>query len=263
MLALICGRGALPAAVAKAQPTMPLVCALAGFPPDGLDPDLTFRIEQLGSVLKDLKRLGVTEVCFCGAINRPDFDPAFLDEATQPLVPVLQATFAAGDDGALRAILKLFLDAGFIVRGAHELAPDILIAEGQHGVSEMPSGLEADVARADAVLAALSPLDIGQGCVVGGGQVWGIETIGGTDHMLRTLPHGAAAARAVLVKAPKAGQEMRADMPTMGPETIRAAKDAGLAGVVVTAGEVVVLSPDETAREARAGGLVFWARARS
>jgi len=262
MLALVSGRGALPAAVAQAQDKPPLICVLEGFDPADLTADITFRLERLGSFLQDLKARGVTTVCFCGAIQRPAFDPSLIDAATMPLVPVLHAAFGAGDDAALRAIVKLFVDAGFAVRGAHELAPDILIPEGQHGVAEMPDGMAADVARADAVLAALGPLDVGQGCVVGGGQVWGIETIGGTDHMLRTLPEKAAAARAVLVKAPKAGQEMRTDMPTVGPDTIRAAKDAGLAGVIVDAGRVVLIKPQEAIAEARAAGLVFWARAR-
>lgn len=262
MLALVSGRGALPAAVAQAQATKPLICVLEGFAPDELQADIIFRLERLGSFLEDLKARGVTEVCFCGAIRRPDFDPGLIDAATMPIVPVLQQAFRSGDDAALRAILKLFLDAGLVVRGAQELAPDIVISEGHHGIAEISAQMEADIARADAVLAALSPLDVGQGCVVGAGQVWGIETVGGTDHMLRTLPKEVAGARALLVKAPKAGQEMRADMPTVGPETMRAVRDAGLAGVVLTAGEVVLLAPDETKAEARAAGLVFWARTR-
>ena len=262
MLALVSGRGALPAAVACAQAVPPLICVLEGFDPDELTADIIFRLERLGSFLEELKTRGVTEVCFCGAIQRPVFDTALIDAPTLPLVPVLQEAFRAGDDAALRGILKLFVDAGFAVRGAHELAPDILIPEGQHGIAEMPSKMQTDISRADAILAALAPLDVGQACVVGGGQVWGIETVGGTDHMLRTLPPEVHKAQAVLVKAPKAGQEMRADMPTVGPETIRAAHSAGLAGVVVDAGRVVLVKREETIAEARAAGLVFWARTR-
>lgn len=262
MLALVSGRGALPATVAQAQPVRPLICVLEGFDPDDLKADMTFRLERLGSFLEDLKARGVTEVCFCGAIRRPVFDQTLIDPATAPLVPVLHEAFRAGDDAALRAILKLFLDAGFAVRGAHELAPDILIPEGHYGTPEVPATMQADIARADAILAALGPLDVGQACVVGGGQVWGIETIGGTDHMLRTLPPQVARAKAFLVKAPKEGQEMRADMPTIGPETIRAAREAGLAGVVVDAGRVVLVARDDAIVQAREAGLVFWARAR-
>lgn len=262
MLALVSGRGALPATVAGAQTSPPLICVLEGFDPDGLVADITFRLERLGSLMGDLHARGVTEVCFCGSIERPEFDPGLIDAATQPLVPTLQSAFAAGDDSALRGIISLFQDAGFRIRGAHDLAPQIVIAEGHHGAGTLDPGMEADIARADAVLSVLAPLDVGQACVVGGGQVWGIEASGGTDHLLRTLPARASGARAVLVKAPKAGQDMRVDMPTVGPETISAIKAAGLAGLVVDAGQVVLLAPEEAKAEARDAGLVFWARTR-
>jgi DUF1009 family protein len=148
------------------------------------------------------------------------------------------------------------------VRAAHDLAPAILAPEGQLSATPLTERMEQDIARADAVLAALGPLDVGQGCVVGGGQVWGIETMGGTDHLLRTLPEGAGRAGALLVKRPKPGQDMRADLPTIGPDTMDRLAAAGLAGAVIDAGAVILLSPDETRRRADAEGLVLWSRAR-
>ena len=260
MLALISGRGALPARVAAAQDTAPLVCVLEGFAPDGLAPDITFRLEHLGTLLSKLKDRDITEVCFCGAIERPPFDPSALDAATLPLVPVMMQAMGSGDDGALRAVMALFEEQGFVVRAAHDLDPDILAPEGVLA-GAMPEGQALkDIARADAILAALSPHDVGQGCVVGAGQVWGIETTGGTDHMLRTLPERVRGASALIVKTPKAGQDVRADLPTVGPETIEAVASAGLAGLVVDAGHVILLDPDETVRRAEAAGLLLWSR---
>jgi DUF1009 family protein len=96
--------------------------------------------------------------------------------------------------------------------------------------------------------------------VVGRGQVWGIEASGGTDHLLSTLPEAARTARAVLVKAPKAGQEERADLPAVGPETIERLQAAGLAGLAIAAGKTLLLEREETLRRANAAGLVVWAR---
>ena len=67
MLALIAGRGALPGAVAAIRIEKPLICALAGNTPDSLTPDLTFRLETLGSFIADIKARGVTELCLCGS----------------------------------------------------------------------------------------------------------------------------------------------------------------------------------------------------
>ncbi|MEM9576780.1 MAG: UDP-2,3-diacylglucosamine diphosphatase LpxI [Pseudomonadota bacterium] len=262
MLALISGRGSLPAQVARALPKPPLVCVLEGFAPTGLDADITFRLEHLGTLLSDLGNRGVVEVCFCGGIERPALDPAALDTATLPLVPIMMKAMGAGDDAALRAVMALFEDKGFRIRAAHEIAPDVLAPAGLLSRADVSDRMAADIQRADEVLDALGALDVGQGCVVGAGQVWGIETIGGTDHMLGSLPEGVRQAAAVLVKVPKRNQDLRADLPTIGPETITAAAAAGLAGIVVNAGEVILLEPEETRRRADSSGLVLLSRAR-
>ncbi len=261
MLALVSGRGALPAQVAASLPGKPLICVLQGFEPTQLHADITFRLEHLGTFLKEILSRGVTDVCFCGAIERPPFDPRALDDATRPLVPVIMQAMGSGDDAALRAVMSLFEAHGIEVHAAHEIAPDLLAPAGLLTSHQPDDAMVADVERADAILSALSPLDVGQGCVVGAGQVWGIETIGGTDHMLASLPAGARKAKAVLVKSPKAGQDLRVDMPTIGPETIMAAHSAGLAGIVVSAGSVIMLAPADTRRRAEEAGLVLWSRA--
>ena len=261
MLALVSGKGSLPALVAQAQDETPLVCVLEGFVPEGLTPDITFRLEHLGSLLADLKARGVSEVCFCGAIERPPFDPGKLDAATVPLVPMMMKAMGSGDDGALRAVMALFEEQGLKVRAAHDLAPGLVAPVGVLSKMQPNDQMQTDVKRADAVLAALAPLDVGQGCVVGAGQVWGIETTGGTDHMLSTLPKGVGRIKAVLVKSPKLGQDLRADMPTIGPATITGVAEAGLAGLVVQAGEVLILNREETVAAADMAGLVLWSRA--
>lgn len=261
MLALIAGRGGLPARIAAAQSTQPLICTLQGFEPDGLASDILFRLEHLGSLLADLKARGIGEVCMCGAIERPPIDPSELDDATLPLVPTIMKALSSGDDGALRAVIAVFEAQGFTVRAAQDLAPDIIVQAGVLSAAEPDDQMILDAARAEAVLAALSPLDVGQGCVVGKGQVWAIETLGGTNHMLDTLPASCAKARAVLVKKPKLGQDHRVDMPTIGPDTVSAAARAGLAGILIEAGHVILLEPEATQAAADAAGLVLWARA--
>ena len=261
MLALVSGRGSLPASIAEALVKPPLVCVLEGFAPEGLAADITFKLEHLGTLLSTLTERGVTDVCFCGAIERPAFDPAQLDSKTLPLVPIMMQAMGSGDDGALRAVISLFEQQGFVVRGAHEIAPHLLAPEGVLSSVEPDDQMRRDVARASEVLSSLAPLDVGQGCVVGKGQVWGIETIGGTDHMISTLPSRVRGARAVLVKRPKSAQEMRADMPTIGPDTVAAVTKAGLAGLVIEAGGVLILDRENTVAAANAAGIVLWSRA--
>jgi hypothetical protein len=121
---------------------------------------------------------------------------------------------------------------------------------------------EADIARGSEVLRALSPFDIGQAVVVIDRHVVGVEDIEGTDGLLARIARlrgqgriRAANKRGVLVKAPKAGQDLRFDLPTIGPRTVEGVRDAGLAGVAVAAGTAQVVEPEAVIAAADAAGL--------
>ncbi len=299
MLALIAGRGALPAAVAAAQGTRPLVCVLQDNPPEGLAPDITFRLEHLGSLIADLRMRGVTRVCFCGAVSRPQIDLAQIDAATLPLVPVLQRALAPGDDGALRAVIGAFEAAGFTVIGAHEAAPSLLPPAGTPTRARSHDLMAQEAALAAQVLAGMAARDEGQACVLAGDRVLDREGPDGTDAMLARLARPAAApgpdaddpfnwamdtvgdllgdaadwlsgpeaprpatfgTGGTLWKGPKPGQDRRADLPTIGPATARAAARAGLRGIAVAAGGVLVLDPAATIAECDRAGLFLTIR---
>lgn len=264
MLALIAGTGALPATLyarLAADGVAPLVCMLDGFTPDiaGVTPK-SFRLETLGTLLADLKAAGVTEVCFVGAIRRPVIDPTLIDAATLPLVPVLQKALADGDDGALRAVLGLFEAQGFTIKGIDSLMPDLLPAEGLLTGGPLSDQHKADAERAEGILSVMAQADIGQTCVIAQGQVIAVEALPGTDWMLASLRSEALAAGGLLFKAPKPGQDRRVDLPTIGPQTVSGAIDAGLSGLVIEAGGVMVVSLDLVVQMCREAGLFLWVR---
>ena len=293
MLALIAGRGMLPTAVAQAQDEMPLICALEGFAPEALAVDIAFRLETFGSFLAELRRRGVVRVCMCGAIRRPDIDPERIDAPTRPLVPVLNQALKAGDDGALRAIIGLFEAEGLEVMAAHDAAPGLLMVEGVHTDLRPAASCEGDVAAARKALTAMGRADLGQACVVVDGRVIATEDDSGTDAMLAGLPAGpatpepddadplfgvldtfgdllgdaadwlsgpAARRRGILFKAPKPGQDRRADLPTVGPGTAERVARAGLAGIVIEAGGVLVLERAQMIADMNRAGLFLWSR---
>lgn len=297
MLALIAGAGGLPAAVAAAQDTPPLICAFAGFPPDDLRSDHVFRLETLGSLMSWLREQGVTRICLCGHIRRPDIDMALLDDATLPLVPALRDALKMGDDGALRVVMGLFEEAGFSLIGAHEAAPDLVLAAGVPTRARPDDAARADAALGPAILTEMSRADLGQSCVIRAGRVLRREDEAGTDSMLaRVTPTdglqddaddmfnrivdttsdllGAAAdwlsgpaggdvrRNGILFKAPKPGQDHRADLPTIGPDTALAAIRAGLAGIVIEAEGVIVLDQPRVIALLDQAGLFLWVRER-
>jgi DUF1009 family protein len=259
--ALIAGQGALPGVLARALPDA-VICELEGFA-SGLPDPVVFRIETLGSLIAALRARGVRQVCFAGAVRRPPLDPAAVDAATMPLVPRMMAALQQGDDAALRTVIAFFEEAGLEVVGAAALLPDLLPDPGVLSRAEPGPRDRSDADRAQAIHAALGAADVGQGCVVAGGQALALEAFGGTDWMLATLagsgrPEGPSGG--ILFKAPKPGQDRRIDLPAIGPATIAGAQAAGLSGIVIEAGGVMVLERAATLAAADAAGLFLWVR---
>jgi UDP-2,3-diacylglucosamine hydrolase len=268
--AIIAGQGALPGqlvAALRAAGQRYVIGSLDGFPPDlpGEVP-VTFRVERLVPFLDHLAECGVTRVVFAGAIRRPRIEPELFDARSATLVPRILGALQEGDDAILRAVAAIFEDWDFSVVGADEIAPDLVPGAGC--VTGAPSDADhKDAARAAEILAAIGPLDIGQGAVVAQGLCLAIETLPGTDAMLEFVATHAGGLRAdpkggrgVFYKAPKPGQDRRFDLPTLGPATVRAAARAGLAGIVWEAGGAILLDRGAMQAEAEALGLFLWAR---
>ncbi len=266
MLALVAGQGRLPALVYErlcATSEAPLVAELEGFKAGTpVSADVTFRLETLGSFFADLKARGVSRVAFAGRVRRPLLDEGLVDKATKPMFERLASALRDGDDGALRVILDLFSDAGFQLMTVPELAPELLPAPGSATRATPARCDEQEAQRGMAVIAAMGAADVGQACVISRGVVLAVEIAAGTDWMLDTLRNRPAdlPEGGVLVKALKPGQDRRADLPTIGPGTIRAAAAAGLRGVVVEAGGVLVIDEAEAVAEADRLGLFLWIR---
>lgn len=263
MLAIIAGQGALPVALVDRLAERPLILSLEGFQPDGVAVDRVFRLEKLGSVLKQLRRDGVTEICFAGGIRRPQINPLAIDLATIPYLPTVKRALAASDDGALRAAIAVLEKAGFAVRAAQEIAPDLLLPAGIPTRATPDDKAQKDAARGQAIVEAMAGADIGQACAVWRGQALAIEGIYGTDWMLKSLrDRPDEDTGGLLFKAPKPTQDRRADLPIIGPDTVAAVAAAGLKGIVVEAGGVMVLHQDQVIADCDARGLFLWIRER-
>jgi DUF1009 family protein len=267
-LAVIAGRGSLPGlllteCLRTARPC--LVVSFAGVEgmslPAGV-PAFAARFERLGDMFAALKAEDVGAVVFAGGMERPHLDPAACDADTLAILPELLPHLGKGDDATLRAIAAIFERRGFRVEAAHDLIADLVAGEGAFTRAVPTADDLADAQRARRIAEALGAVDAGQGAVVAQGICLGAETIQGTDAMLDFVAATGArfrpdptAARGVLWKGPKPSQDLRMDMPAIGPETVHRAAAAGLAGIAVAAGGTLILDREATIRAADETGL--------
>jgi UDP-2,3-diacylglucosamine hydrolase len=267
-IGLIAGGGVTPFAVADsmvARGIKPVLFALKGV----CDPVAVARfrhhwisVGQLGRAEKLFRTENCRDLVFIGTLVRPALSEIRLDWGTLRVIGRVWAAFRGGDDHLLSGIGRILEQDGFRMVGIRDVAPDLLMPEGCLTRTVPDDNAAADITRGREVLRALSPFDIGQAVVVIDGHVVGVEDIEGTDGLLARVAllrrEGrirANATRGVLVKAPKSGQDLRFDLPTIGPRTIEGAAAARLAGIAIVAGNTIVVEPQAMIGAADAAGL--------
>lgn len=231
-------------------------------------PFVALKWGQLVRVPALVKERGMHRVVMVGSVTqRPDFRSlGGIDLAMLKLLPRILKGTVGGDDTVLGNLLRWFEEEGLQVVGAHEIAPN-LVAEGGLVAGPRPS----DAALADARVAmrvarTIGELDIGQGAVVVNGLAVAVEAAEGTDAMLERAAHLHKIGRVkwqgragVLVKCAKPQQDLRIDMPTIGPKTVSGAVAANLAGIVVEAGKVMIAEREATVKAAHDAGIFIFA----
>jgi DUF1009 family protein len=265
---IIAGGGMMPFAVADslaARGRGAVIFALKG----ACDPAAVERfrhhwisVGQLGKATRLFRSEGCRDLIFIGSLARPALSEIRLDWGTLRVMGRVVAAFRGGDDHLLSGIGRILEQDGFRMVGVKEAAPDLLMPAGSITRATPDGSAAADIARGHEVLDALGPFDIGQAAVVIDGHVVAVEDVEGTDSLLarvaRLRAEGhirAKAGRGVLVKTPKRGQDLRFDLPTVGPNTVEGAAKAGLAGIAVAAGNTIVAESQAMIEAADKAGL--------
>ncbi|MBP7241697.1 UDP-2,3-diacylglucosamine diphosphatase LpxI [Amaricoccus sp.] len=273
-LAIVAGRGVLPRLIAEdcaRRGRAYRVVAFEGVPLDWTDghPVVTAAFEKPGRLFADLRAAGCRAVTLAGGMARPTLNPLRFDLTMLRLAPKVLGAVRGGDDRTLRAVAEVVEGEGFLLVPAQAIVDGLVAMPGVPTRAQPTEADRADAARAAAIVAAIGAVDVGQAAVVAQGICLGVESVQGTDELLAFVARtggafrpDASGARGVLLKAPKPGQDWRMDLPAIGPDTIAAAAAAGLAGIVVQAGGVLVLGREETIAAADRAGLFLWGRPR-
>jgi DUF1009 family protein len=264
-LAIIAGGGTLPialAAAAAAQGRAVHVLGIRGEADAKISrfPHTWLKWGEVGKLFATLEELGCQDLVIIGSVSRPDLANVRFDFGAIKNLPFLLGLGVGGDDQVLSSVVRFLEGKGYRVYGAGEVAPELLAAEGTIGDKAPSPDDRADIETGFRVVSALGRLDVGQAAVVVKGRVLAVEAAEGTDAMLARCAELRKGGRrrglaGVLVKAPKPGQEERVDLPTIGPDTVEMAAQAGLAGIAVAAGRVLIADRDATIAAAGQHGL--------
>ena len=262
-LAMICGGGSMPLAIAQSvtkrgRPVVlfllrgaPEIAAVERFPHHWI------HVGQIGKFMKLARAEGCRDVVFIGSLVRPSLWQIRPDLKGLMLLPRVIAAYRGGDDHLLSGMARLVEQQGFHLRGAHEVAPEILVPEGALGRVQVSERDQEDIALGFDYLRATGGFDVGQAVVVAGRHVLAVEAAEGTDQLLARVAEMRVNGRVrspsgvgVLVKAPKHTQDRRFDLPSIGPRTVEGVARAGLAGIAVEADATIFAEPDRLVQAA-------------
>lgn len=251
-IGLIAGNGALPLLVARTlemEGNAPFVIGIEGEADRQLEAFdfVSAYTGHPGRVVAALKRAKVTDVVMVGGVRgRPQLHRFIPDWTTLKFAARLIPRLRAGDDALLRGVISIIEDAGIRVRGVHELVPSLLAPAGHLAGPKPDRAAKTALKTATTGALALGKLDAGQAAIAIRRRLVALEGAEGTDLMieriaqLRTQGRLQANRAGALVKIAKPGQDLRADLPTIGPDTIRNAAAAKLTAVAVHAGRSLI-----------------------
>jgi DUF1009 family protein len=265
-LGLIAGAGELPRLVARnaiQQGRSVVIVALRGCADPALrDGALAFYwrgIAQLGRWIRALRRHGCREVVMVGRVRKSIMfaGPRWLQwlRFVPDLTSIRLWYFRTRDkrnDTLLRAVAEEMQRRGLTMIDSTKYIPEALAEEGlltsggPRPINAAPRAVLDAAGFAWPLLRQIAGLDIGQALAVKEREVIAVEAIEGTDRLIARAGELCPQGGWTLVKMAKPQQDMRFDVPTIGPQTIENLHRARAAGVVVEAGKTIILERERT-----------------
>ena len=257
---IIAGKGPIVAEVAKIlsqQGKEVVVADLTSGTNQGIvEDELYFKVSpgQVGKIVKNLKRRGVSKVVFIGKVEKGEFLRGWLPKVDLTALKLLGRLKDWSDDSLMAAAIGFLEDSGIEVLGQREVLAPLMAPEGVLGKKTPSDDQWRDIAYGFSMAKAIGALGIGQTVVVKRRAVAAVESLEGTDATIRR--GGKLAGKgAVVVKVKRPHQVERMDLPGVGLETLRSALEAGCSVLAFEAHETVLMERERLVKEADARGV--------
>lgn len=271
-IGIIAGGGSLPRLVAqgvRAAGRTPVAVGLSGQYEPEL-PELCDRFREVGLIrigqwIRTLRRWGVHEAVMIGRVAKGQmYDPLkvlrYIPDWRAAVLWYRTLRYDRRPATLLGAIANELSRGGIELVDTTRYIPEHLAASGVLTRRSPSAAEEADITFGWPLVRRLNELDIGQAIAVKDCDVIAVEAIEGTDRMVKRAGELCRAGRWTLIKIAKADQDMRFDVPTVGPRTIENLHDAGGACLVVEVGRVILAEKDQLIELADRYGIAIVGR---
>ena len=215
---------------------------------------------QLGKIIKILKENNCKKVLFAGKVKKPKFSKLGLDLKAVYYMPRIIKSSKLGDAAILKEIISILKKEKIKTINSLTFNPELTLKKGNYTTIK-PNRLDKlDINKAIKILNRLGKYTFSQGTVVRNKKVIAIEGKGGTKKMLKRCKSKKYKNQGVLVKLPKKRQDLRIDLPTIGLQTSKQCKSAGLKGIVLKSRQNVFLDRKRCISFANKNGIFIYVK---
>ncbi|WP_419189436.1 LpxI family protein [Stieleria marina] len=223
-------------------------------------------VGKIGGHIRYFQRRGVQQVTMAGKLFKSDI--LFHGSVWLKHLPDWTAIKTFGphlmgrnrdsrDDNLLMAVTNAYSNGRMTVCAATDFAPELLVKQGLLSGSKPSAKLQTDIDSGWQVAKQMGGMDIGQTITIKDGTVIAVEAIEGTDACIERTGQLCRRGGWTLVKVSKPDQDMRFDVPTIGPQTVQSVRDAGGTAIAIEADLTILVDRERTLQLAQQAGITI------
>ena len=211
------------------------------------------KYEEIDKTFDVLKEKNVHDIALIGYVERPEINIAKVSLGSQKILMNVFSMLTKGDGEIFEAVRNMLIEQNFTLVKVQDFLPELTLSSGSYGTIPIDKQFLDEIEGGLKLFLKYAKLDIGQSLILRGGHCLGIETITGTDEMIKALINYKKKnakqsqknySEGILIKGSKPGQILHIDTPVIGPNTIKLAKKAQLKGLVIESHKVILLNKD-------------------
>ena len=214
---------------------------------------IDLKYEEINKAFSFLKRKKIVEIVLIGYIDRPQIDALKATPASHKILMKVLSTLNKGDGTIFSAVKEMLIEQNFKLVKCQDLLPELTMSTGRYGSPIVGEKVLQEIEAGIKIFLKYTMLDVGQSLIFQNGHCLGMETITGTDEMIKNLINyrkkndkGASSISSggILIKGSKPDQVLDIDTPVVGPNTIKLAKKAKLTGLLIESNKVILENRD-------------------
>jgi DUF1009 family protein len=197
-------------------------------------------IGQFSKILSVIKENKCNKVLFAGKINKPKISSLKLDFKGLFYIPRIIKASKLGDAAILKELIKILAEHKVKVIKSNFFNPELTLPKGNYTKTKPNKKELIEIKKGINSLNKLSAYNHTQALVIRNNSIIVKENSRGTKKMLQSIIK-AKSHQGILIKFPKKKQDLRADLPTIGLDTIKDCKKANIKGLVLKANQNIFL----------------------